>query len=130
MLRGKRAALGEARVGVRDHRVQEVHESAADQEAGEHLRQASAVEGGHEEAERGSGEHHSRGEAEERVEQALRRTPQDEDRDAAEARGGAPGTRIAISVAASMRLDNRARAWLNEPAARSPLEGPVVRPTG
>lgn len=70
---------------MRNRTIEHVEHGAAEREAGEHLPDLAAVECGHEQAESGRREHHSRYEREQSVEQALRGPADDEQRKPAKA---------------------------------------------
>ena len=84
--RARMAALDEAGVDVRDGRVERDEDDRSRTEPGQHLPERSPVERGHEEAERGSGEHHPGREAEERAQQPVRRPWEKEEDEAADRR--------------------------------------------
>jgi hypothetical protein len=77
--------LGKTSVHVGNRPIEPIQHDAARPESGEHLPDLAAVECGHEQAECGRREHHSRCEREQSVEQALRGPADDEERKPAKA---------------------------------------------
>jgi hypothetical protein len=134
------ARLGKTSVHVRHRSIELIENDAARAEPGEHLPDLAAVERGHEQAECGRREHHSRCEREQSVEQALGGPADDEERKPAQAGGKArpdhPGEGVPIhwvvweprSAQDERRRHVAERAACVEARRRAVLDEPLCDP--